>query len=280
MSTNHHFVDPVQSHMTKRWLVKLALMAVSFAVMRASFVQDASSGHSRLLKVCARAVRVVEEESGEARKLTKSIKGAKSFIELMSLLNTATESTFFNYFHASAAYHKLARQRRRLSKADGKVVAKLHSRVQELVERDQLDEQGLAIVLWGLAKLLDARPEAIKLIQSLASLIPRQTSSMSSRDLSNCLWAAAQLHDLEPSVRRIVPSILVQISGQGGQMNLQDLSNNLDAMVNLQDSVAEVGPLLAPERNESLLCQAADRLGRLLPELEGKGLYMDMPAVV
>ena len=238
---------------------------------------------SRPVKVCT---RVLEGSSGEsdrvARKLTINIKAAKSSNEFIKLLGAATEDSCFNHFHASAAYHKLARfhRNRSFSHANDLVLAKLHSRVQCMVERNELDEQGSANVLWGLAKLLDARPEAFKLIRSLASLIPRQTSKMIPRQLSNCLWAAAQLEDLEQSVLKMVPAIIAKIASTGGKANLQDVANNLDALVNLQGSVPEVGPLLAPGQSGSFLRRAADRLNRGLPQLQGTDLYMNMPSVV
>lgn len=275
----------LRSSRAKRWFVKLALaVATSFAVLRAGFVQGLGWDQSRPVKVCT---RVLEGSSGHgsdraARKLTINIKAAKSSNELIRLLGTATEDSYFNHFHASAAYHKLARFHRNwsFSQANDLVLAKLHSRVQRMVERNELDEQGSANVLWGLAKFLDAGPEALKLIRSLASLIPRQTSKMSPRDLSNCLWAAAQLEDLEPSVLKMVPAIIAKIASTGGKTNLQDVANNLDALVSLQGSVAEVGPLLAPGQSGSFLRRAADRLNRGLPQLQGTDLYMNMPLVV
>ena len=255
-------------------------------MLRAGFVQGVSSGQSRPVKVCA---RVMEESFGgpltpdsDGRSLTNEIKRTKSLNELMSLLNIATERTLFNRFHASTAYHKLDRlaKKRRFSKEHGMVLAKLHSRVLRLLEEGELDEQGLTNVMWGLAKLHDTGPEASKLIRASASAISEQASGMSSRQLSNCLWAAAQLQDLEPSTGKMVPPIVAEISGKGNQLSLRDLANNFDALVTLQDSVAEVGPLLAPEHNESFLREAADRMSGLLPELEGKDLYMNMPSVI
>eukprot|EP00435_Cladocopium_sp_Y103_P019015 s2676_g4.t1 len=158
---------------TKRCFVKLALVVTSFAVLRAGFVQGLGWDQSRPVKVCTRVrERSFGHESDRvARKLTVKIKAAKSSNELIRLLDTATEDSYFNHFHASAAYHKLARfhRSRSFTQANDLVLVKLHSRVQCMVERNELDEQGSANVLWGLAKLLDARPEALKLIRSLAS---------------------------------------------------------------------------------------------------------------
>ena len=76
-------------------------------------------------------------------------------------LDEEVDGKIFNHYHASAAYHSLAILERRHGVRDKEkshpVWSRLARRVQEMVEKDEVQPQTVANVLWSLGQLFSHR---------------------------------------------------------------------------------------------------------------------------
>ena len=176
-----------------------------------------------------------------------------------------------------------------------------------------MNAQDMSNNLWAAAQLQDTVPEVLQIVSSVAAEIPGKVVAMKEQELSNSLWAAAQLQDAAPEVLQVVPAVATQIPGHAGQMIPQALANCLSAAMRLQDAVPDVlgaVPALVREAvckvdsmNSVDLAQclkalvvlensipvlelptfaaaAGERFRRILPDLQGKQLSLDVPTVV
>ena len=180
----------------------------------------------------------------DPRVLTSKIKGAQTTDELFGVLSEAVEVSYFNDFHASAAYHSLAKFHRK-DKLPQKWVEspwllKLHSRVEGMVQSNRIREREFANVFWALAVLVDAVGSGAALLATMVKAFPAKARSMNAFDLSNCLWASSQLKDEVPDVLKTVPCLVVQIPGKASEMIPQALSNSLWASAHLKDDAPDV----------------------------------------
>ena len=226
-----------------------------------------------------------EDGKAEARRLTSSIKKVHSAEKLIEVLDGAVDGPIFNFFHASAAYTQLERLNRRkcLQKTDwdSPVLFRLHTRVENMILKDQLDAQGAANILWTIARLSDRFSVPTQLLAALVNSVPTKVTDMNTFDLSNCLWAVAQLKDDVKKVLECVPAIVAEIPLKIKGMNAQDLSNNAEALVLLRDSVPEVEGFLAAGGNmDDILRSAAVRLNTLLSRISGKDLSFAVPVIL
>ena len=76
-------------------------------------------------------------------------------------LDEEVDGKIFNHYHASAAYHSLAILERKHGVRDKEknhpVWSRLAKRVQEMVEKDEVQPQTVANVLWSLGQLFSHR---------------------------------------------------------------------------------------------------------------------------
>eukprot|EP00435_Cladocopium_sp_Y103_P015308 s245_g3.t1 len=182
-------------------------------------------------------------KDSEARKLTASLKDAKSAEEFVKILNAAVDGPIFNYFHASCAYHRLATWKRlgKLGKAaDGMKLPKLNARVQEMIGEGQLNEQALANVLWSFAYLIHEFPNMLNMLPMVVEQIKLQAKGLNAQGLSNILWATANLKDDAFEVLYLVPAIVPRILVKAKDMKPQELSNTFWASAKLKDDASDV----------------------------------------
>ena len=202
----------------------------------------------------------------DARRLTSQIKKVLTPAELLGILDEAVDAPYFNCFHVSAAYHRLAifQQSGSLPRncAESTVLPRLNSQVENMLMLEQLDARATANVLWALAVLLGAVPLVTSLIHDLAQDVQDKASELNTHDLSNCLWASAKLKDVAPDVLNVVPALIAQIRGKAGDMIPQQLSNCLWASAHLKDDapdVLDIVPALAahiPRKASDMIPQA------------------------
>ena len=256
------------------------------------------------------------DEKREVKRLTSRMKEASSAKELIDVLDEAMGGPVFDFIHASAAYTRLvALKRRRCLQEedwDSAGVLRLHTRVEDMVLRDQLLPRETANVLWSIAQLFDQFRLPTQLLAALVKSMPTKVTDMNAFDLSNCLWACARLKNVaptDPNVLEAVPVIAAQIPSRAKHMVPQALSNCLWAAALLKDEVpkvlrivpAIVGEIPAKIRNmngqdlsnslealvlledggmHDILRSAAARLNSLLPTLRGKDFRFTVPVVV
>ncbi len=180
----------------------------------------------------------------EAKRLTVRMKEAKSAEEFVNVLEPAVDLPIFNYFHASASYHRLAMWKRRGELLAGDktnhLLDRLNGRVKKMIAEDELNPQACANILWSVAHLSDALAHALDIVPAMASQVPLKAKDMIPQHLSNILWAAANLKDDAPEVLSIVPAMASQIPLKAEDMKPQELSNVLWASANLKDDAPDV----------------------------------------
>ena len=102
--------------------------------------------------------QVSDDTDQEAKQLTSKIKKAKTAGLLLGVLEGAVDADYFNYYHASAAYHSLAMFHRKQTLpenfAEKATLSKLHRRVENMIKSNEINAQASANVLWAVAKLL------------------------------------------------------------------------------------------------------------------------------
>ena len=177
-----------------------------------------------------------------ARKLTSKIKQAKSATELLDLLDGVVEDTIFNYFHASAAYSKLADWKQIFTPSEkaSPVLPRLAVGAQRMTQEGQVGPRAVATVLYSLGKLSDRLEIPKGLLTALVKSLGEKASGMDPQGLSNSLLACLQLKVLAPDVLTVLPKLAAQISIKAKDMKPQELSNSLWASAQLQEDAPEV----------------------------------------
>ena len=299
-----------------------------------SFVQSASwdlhrviegQGRKRFAPLCRAASGLPEADSkAEAKKLTVAVKWAPSAKKLLEIFDGAVDRAVFDFIMASAAYtrpaHFTKRRGVKHSDWDSPVLARLHARVEDMAQQDQLNEQATANILWSLAelsdrfsipgqllaalvasmgtkmggmdeqglsnsllacvKLKDVDPNVLRLVPGIAARIHEKAEAMIPQQLSNCLWACLRLEDEVPEARDIVPEIVKEIPARIENMNLKDLSG-LQILFLFQEPVPEIASFLTDSGSKhGIVRSAAGRLRALLPQLGGKDLNIAVGVVV
>ena len=198
-----------------------------------------------------------------ARTLTLKIKQAKSAAELLHLLDGVVEDTIFNYFHASAAYSKLAEWKQIFTPSEkaSPVLPRLAVGVQRMTQEGQVGPRAVATVLYSLGKLSDRLEIPKGLLTALVKSLGEKASGMDPQGLSNSLLACVQLKVLAPDVLTVLPKLAAQISIKAKDMNPQDLSNNLWAAAHLKDTAPEVKEIVP-----AIVAQIQDKANGMNPQ--------------
>ena len=195
----------------------------------------------------------VKSKANDPRILTSKIKKAETAAELLRVLDGAVDGEIFNHIHASAACTSLAALNGKgVQAADAKnpVILRLASRIEVLIEANEMNPQALANVLWAFAKMFVTVPAVLGTMPALLRGVTAKAKGMNPQELSNSLWAAAQLQGVRPEVLDMVPALVAQIPSQVGDMKPQHLSNIMLASAKLQDvapAVLGVLPAIAAE---------------------------------
>ena len=171
------------------------------------------------------------------------IKKAETATELLRVLDGAVDGEIFNHIHASAACTSLAAfNGKGVQAADAKnpLLLRLASRIEVLIEANEMNPQALANVLWAFAKMFVAVPAVLVTMPALVRGVTAKAKGMNPQHLSNSLWASAQLQDACPEVLEMVPALVAQIRSKAGDMKPQELSNIMLAAAKLQDVASVV----------------------------------------
>ena len=255
------------------------------------FVQSASWERHRTIEGQVNMRSARKRQEGKAQQFTVAIKRAPTPRSLIETLDWVVDGPVFDDILASAAYTQLVafKRRRSLHQSDwdSPVLLRMHTRVQDMVQQDDLDARGFANILWTLgqlsqgfsipAQLLDAlvksvpakvkgmdeqalsnilwasarlqgaKPVVLEMVPEFAGQIPNKAKDMIPQQLSNCLLAVLQLEMVVPEVLEIVPAIVGEIPAKIQGMKPQEMSNSLEALVLLRDSVPEVAGFLATD---------------------------------
>ncbi|MGI2030520.1 DUF1601 domain-containing protein, partial [Endozoicomonas acroporae] len=126
---------------------------------------------------------------------------------------------------------------------------------QKLPARD-IDAQGIASLLWAMAKLIDSGLEHTPgFNEAMAALLPHvsaQKDQFNAQGIANLLWAMAKLVDngqeRTPELNEAVASLLHRVNAQKDQFIPQHIANLLWAMAKLVDN----GQKRTPELNEAV----------------------------
>ncbi|MBO9495649.1 DUF1601 domain-containing protein [Thalassotalea sp. G20_0] len=119
-----------------------------------------------------------------------------------------------------------------------------------------IDAQGVANLLWAMAKLVDNEPQRMPgFNETVAALLPHmsaQKANFTPQGIANLLWAMAKLVDNEPQwmpgFNETVAALLPHVSAQKANFTPQGIANLLWAMAKLVDN----GQKRTPEFNEAL----------------------------
>ncbi|MBO9497489.1 DUF1601 domain-containing protein, partial [Thalassotalea sp. G20_0] len=126
-----------------------------------------------------------------------------------------------------------------------------------IAQKDQFNAQGIANLLWAIAKLVDNRQERTpELNVTVAALLPNvkaQKDQFNAQGIANLLWALAKLVDNRqertPELNVTVAALLPHVKAQKNQFNAQGIANLLWAMAKLMDNREE----RTPELNEAVV---------------------------
>ncbi|MGI2028648.1 DUF1601 domain-containing protein [Endozoicomonas acroporae] len=119
-----------------------------------------------------------------------------------------------------------------------------------------IDAQGVANLLWAMAKLVDNGQErTAELNEAVAVLLPHvnaQKKQFIPQGIANLLWAMAKLVDngqeRTPELNEAVASLLSHVNTQKDQFDTQNIANLLWAIAKLSDN----GQKRTPELNEAV----------------------------
>eukprot|EP00435_Cladocopium_sp_Y103_P059741 s243_g21.t1 len=280
-----------------RWLVRLCLvLLVSCELHQLSLVQGIGCRVQNVAKCqvterCRQQRQVSGQSEADAKaqamRLTVSFKKAQSAEKLIEILDKAVGGPILNFFHVSAAYHKLAKLKRRglqQTDWDNPVLLRLHGRVEDMIQQGQFDAQASANVLWSIAQLSDRFSIPTQLLAALVNFLPTKAKGMIPQALSNCLWACAKLKDVAPDVLEVVPAIVTYIPNKAQSMKPQELSNSLWASARLEDvapHALEAVPAICaqiPEKAKDMVAQ--DLANCLLASAQLEDLAPDVLKVV
>ena len=208
----------------------------------------------------------------DVRMITSKIKNTQTAGELLDYADTVVDKPIFNYIHVAATYTKLGSFQKKggLSPAEvrSNVLLRLGDRLQGMLLRKEVGEQGLSNIIWAFANLFLDVPVVLKLVPALAEQIPGKAGDMIPQALSNSLWAAAQLQDAAPKVLNAVPALVAQISLDASKMDPQGLSNSLWAAGKLQGFTPEVVKAVP-----ALAAQACLKAGGMKPQELSNSLW-------
>ncbi|WP_422450753.1 DUF1601 domain-containing protein [Endozoicomonas sp. ALB091] len=126
-------------------------------------------------------------------------------------------------------------------------------------EASYIGAQGVANLLWAMAKLVDSGQERKPgLNEAVAALLPHmnaQKDQFIPQHIANLLWAMAKLVDngqeQTPELNEAVASLLADVNAQKGNFKPQEIANLLWAMAKLVDNGQEQTPMLS--RAEAVL---------------------------
>ena len=196
------------------------------------------------IQCCVRERRQPVPINKNTRLLTSKIKSAQTADELLDLVDGIVDKPIFDYIHVAATYTKLGNFQKKgglsPSEVGRNVLLRLGDRLQGMLARKEVDEQGVSNILWACANLFLDVPVVLKLVPALAEQIPGKVGDMIPQHLSNSLWAAAQLQEAAPEVLKTVPALVAQIPLKTRDMDPQGLSNILWASAKLQDAAPKV----------------------------------------
>ena len=185
-----------------------------------------------------------KSKANDPRILTSKMKKAETAAELLRVLDGAVDGETFNHIHASAACTSLAafNGKGKLQAADAKspVIQRLATRIEGLINANEVGPRELANVLWAFAKMFVAVPAVLVTMPALVRGVTAKAKGMDAQGLANSLWASAQLQDACPEVVEMVPALVAQIPSKAGDMKPQELSNIMLAAAKLQDAAPEV----------------------------------------
>ncbi len=118
-------------------------------------------------------------------------------------------------------------------------------------EARDIDAQGIANLLWAMAKLADSGPErTLGLNEAVAALLPHmnaQKDQFIPQHIANLLWAMAKLVDngqeRTPGFNEAVASLLTNVNAQKAHFIPQEIANLLWAMAKLVNNGQEQTPV-------------------------------------
>ena len=207
-----------------------------------------------------------------ARMLTAKIKNAETAADLVEVVSKAVDRPVFDHIHLAATYAKLgAFQKMRqlpLSRMTRSVLVKLERRLLQMLEKGQIDPQGLSNILWAAAHLFVDAPVLLKIVPALSAQIPSKASDMIAQHLSNSLWATVQLKEAVPEVLQIVPALVAQVPVCAADMTPQHVSNSLWAAAVLRDAAPAVLQMVP-----YLVAQVPLQAGHMLPQALANSLW-------
>ncbi|WP_146000320.1 DUF1601 domain-containing protein, partial [Endozoicomonas acroporae] len=113
-----------------------------------------------------------------------------------------------------------------------------------------IDAQGVANLLWAMAKLVDngqeQTPELNKALVALLPLVNAQKDPFIPQHIANLLWAMAKLVDngqeQTPELKEAVAALLLLVNAQKTNFKPQEIANLLWAMAKLVDNRHELTP--------------------------------------
>ena len=208
----------------------------------------------------------------DVRAITAKIKNTRTAGELLDYAETVVDKPIFNYIHVAATYTKLGSFQKKggLSPAEvrSNVLLRLGDRLQGMLLRKEVGQQGLSNILWASGNLFVNIPAVLKLVPALAEQIPGKAGDMIPQGLSNSLWAAAQLQDVAPEVLSIVPNISTEVLLKANDMDPQHVSNSLWAAAQLQEAAPGVLKMVAV-----LATQISLKAGQMIPQHLSNSLW-------
>ncbi|MBO9483996.1 DUF1601 domain-containing protein [Salinisphaera sp. G21_0] len=140
-------------------------------------------------------------------------------------------------------------------------------------EARDIDAQGVANLLWAMAKLVDSGLERTPgLKETVNALLPHvhaQKDQFIPQNIANMLWAMAKLADNRqewtPRLHASVTTLLPHVKAQKAHFKSQEIANLLWAMAKLVDNGQELTPELS-EAVAALLPRVNTQKGQFIPQ--------------
>ena len=168
------------------------------------------------------------------------MKEAPTATDFLDVLDDVVDRRVFDTYHASVAYHSIAKWKKQgeleVSDKTDPLFCRLNDRVQSIMVDGQLDARKLSNILWSLVHLTDVLPNFSQMVRATVAQVPSKVKQMNAQDVSNSLWAAGTLREIDPDVLKIVPVLVAKVPSIVKEMNSQDLSNNLWAAETLRET--------------------------------------------
>ncbi|WP_163371146.1 RAP domain-containing protein [Endozoicomonas acroporae] len=136
-----------------------------------------------------------------------------------------------------------------------------------------IDAQGVANLLWAIAKLVDngqeQTPELNMAVAALMSHVSAQKDQFIPQHIANMLWAMAKLVDngqeQTPELNEAVATLLPHVNAQKANFTPQEINNLLWTMAKLVDNGQEWTPALK-ETMATLLHQVSAQKNQFIPQ--------------